>query len=88
VVTKDCDDGRKIPEAGCTPIELGVTREIHWELKQESPSGCEPKGLSERSLEAMGFELESESVRFTPQSEETFLVGRRAVRDSAITYEF
>ncbi len=30
----------------------------------------------------------SENVRFTPHSEETFLLGRRAGRDFAITYEF
>jgi hypothetical protein len=28
------------------------------------------------------------NVGFTPQSEETLLIGRRAVRHSAITYEF
>jgi hypothetical protein len=30
----------------------------------------------------------AKNVRFTPHSEESFLIGRRARRDSAITYEF
>ena len=65
-------------EPSIWPIE-----HIHRWVAESTPSSRCDVDLAESPSEPS-----SKNVRFAPHSEETFLNGRRARRDSAIRYEF